>query len=139
MSYLLVAQAVAQVDPNLGASITSMVGSLGSAGAAVAMAIYFLSYLRDRDKGISDWQGESQRKFQDQLDRLGNQNQESQRAFQEQIKLIASNQNEVLARVTQSQMALSESMKSLEKSLLTIQHRIDLREARGHKSNDPDK
>jgi hypothetical protein len=39
---------VSPVDPNtIGIAITSLIGSLGAAGAAVAVTYYFLAYLRD--------------------------------------------------------------------------------------------
>jgi flagellar hook-basal body complex protein FliE len=111
-------QAASTVDPNaIGVSITSLIGSLGAAGAAVAVTYYFLGFLRNEGEKQSrvfaefrDYQANSQKKFQDQLERLTDRQEQLQRTFQEQI-----------ARITETQNALLRdailAMKSVEKTL----------------------
>ena len=72
----------------VGVSITSVLGSLGAAGAAVTVTYYFLGFLRDQSEKQSrlfqdfkDYHSESQKKFQDQLDRLSDRQEQSQRGF----------------------------------------------------------
>lgn len=98
------AQAAATVDPNaIGVSITSLIGSLGAAGAAVAVTYYFLGFLRNegqkQDRIFSefrDYHAESQRKFQDQLDRLADRQEQFQRGFQDQVSRLCDSQNALL-------------------------------------------
>jgi hypothetical protein len=67
----VLAQAGTTVDPNaIGMSITSLIGSLGAAGAAVAVTYYFLGFLRNegqkQDRIFSefrDYHAESQFQF----------------------------------------------------------------------------
>ena len=74
----VLAQAAGVVDPNtIGVSITSLIGSLGAAGAAVAVTYYFLGFLRTEGEKQSrvfgefrDYHAESQGKFQDQISRM---------------------------------------------------------------------
>ncbi len=114
---LLFAQAQTPDAANVSASITSLVGSLGAAGAAVAVTYYFLGFLKDQAEkqgrlfqDFKDYHAESQRKFQEQLDRLTDRQEQSQRAFQDQV-----------GRITESQGALlrdaSTAMKSVERTL----------------------
>jgi hypothetical protein len=114
----VLAQAANIVDPGaVGASITSLLGSLGAAGAAVAVTYYFLGFLRDQGEkqnrllqDFRDCHTESQAKFQDQLDRLTDRREQSQRAFQDQV-----------SRVTEAHSTLLRDaiivMKSVEKTL----------------------
>ena len=65
----VLAQAAGVVDPNtIGVSATSLIGSLGAAGAAVAVTYYFLGFLRTEGEKQSrvfgefrDYHAESQR------------------------------------------------------------------------------
>ena len=90
---MFVAQAANSIDPStVGISITSLLGSLGAAGAAVAVTYYFLVFLKDQSEKQSrlfqdfkDYHAESQKKFQDQLDRLSDRQEQSQRSFQDQV------------------------------------------------------
>ena len=105
---LIVAQAVNSVDSStVGISITSLLGSLGAAGAAVAVTYYFLAFLKDQSEkqsrlfqDVKDYHAESQKKFQDQLDRLSDRQEQSHRGFQEQVTRITEAQN--LLPVTRS-------------------------------------
>src|SRR5262249_48161219 len=89
---LVLAQAATNVDPNaIGVSITSLLGSLGAAGAAVAVTYYFLGFLRNegqkQDRIFSefrDYHAESQKKFQDQLERLADPPEQFQPRVQDQ-------------------------------------------------------
>ena len=114
----VLAQAANAVDPNaIGVSITSLIGSLGAAGAAVAVTYYFLGFLRNEGEKqnrvfaeFRDYQAESQRKFQDQLERLTDRQEQLQRAFQEQIGRMTETQNALLRDAILA-------MKSVEKTL----------------------
>ncbi len=100
----VLAQAAGVVDPNtIGVSITSLIGSLGAAGAAVAVTYYFLGFLRTEGEKqtrvfgeFRDYHAESQRKFQDQLERLTDRHEQLQRAFQDQISRMTEIQNSLL-------------------------------------------
>jgi hypothetical protein len=99
-----IAQAAANVDPNaIGISVTNLIGSLGAAGAAVAVTYYFLGFLKTEGEkqtrvfsDFRDYHAESQRKFQEQLDRLTDRQEHLQRAFQEQVTRMTEAQNALL-------------------------------------------
>ncbi len=121
MSGLFVlAQAANAADPNaIGVSITSLIGSLGAAGAAVAVTYYFLGFLRNegekQDRIFAEFRNfhaESQKKFQDQLERLSDRHEQLQRGFQDQISRMSETQNSLMRdSIT--------SMKAVEKTLDT--------------------
>lgn len=74
------------VDALSSVSITSLLGALGAAGAAVAITYYFLCFLREESEkhgrlfqDFRDYHAESQKKFQDQLDRLSDRHEQSLR------------------------------------------------------------
>jgi hypothetical protein len=81
------------VDPNaIGVSVAALVGSLAAAGAAVAVTGYFLGFLRteglERDRIFSefrDYHAESQKKFQDQLDRLADRSDRYLATFRDDL------------------------------------------------------
>ena len=114
----VLAQAAAIVDPNaIGVSITSLIGSLGAAGAAVAVTYYFLGFLRNEGQKqdrifaeFRDYHAESQKKFQDQLDRLADRQEQFQRGFQDQVSRMSETQNALLRDCILA-------MKSVEKTL----------------------
>jgi hypothetical protein len=119
MSGLMVlAQTVNSLDANaVGVSITSLVGSLGAAGAAVSVTYYFLNFLRDHGEkqnrlfdDFKTFHGESQKKFQDQLDRLTDRQEQMQRGYQEQVGRISDAQNVLLRDAVLA-------MKSVEKTM----------------------
>jgi hypothetical protein len=123
--FVLAQQAGTTVDPNaIGISITSLVGSLGAAGAAVAVTYYFLGFLRNegqkQDRILSefrDYHAESQKKFQDQLDRLADRQDQFQRGVQEQVSRMSDTQNSLLR---DSILAMKAVEKSLDNSIATI-------------------
>jgi phosphoenolpyruvate-protein kinase (PTS system EI component) len=130
------AQAASQVDNNaVGISITSMLGSLGAAGAAVVVTYYFLGFLRDQGEkqgrlfqDFKEYHAESQRKFQDQLDRLTDRQEQSQRGFQEQVTRITEAQNLLLRdailamkAVEKSQDGAIEAIRGIEKTIASLQ------------------
>jgi DNA repair exonuclease SbcCD ATPase subunit len=121
----ILAQVAGAIDPNaIGVSITSLIGSLGAAGAAVAVTYYFLGFLRiegekqNRVFGeFRDYHAESQRKFQDQLERLTDRQEQLQRAFQDQISRMNELQNSLLRDAI---LAMKSVEKTLENSTQTI-------------------
>jgi flagellar hook-basal body complex protein FliE len=121
----VLAQAAGTVDPNtIGVSITSLLGSLGAAGAAVAVTYYFLGFLRAEGEKQShvfgefrEYHAESQRKFQDQLERLTDRHEQLQRAFQDQISRMTEIQNSLLRDAI---LAMKSVEKSLESSVQTV-------------------
>jgi phosphoenolpyruvate-protein kinase (PTS system EI component) len=133
---MIVAQAASAVDPSaVGISITSLLGSLGAAGAAVAVTYYFLVFLKDQSEKQSrlfqdfkDYHAESQKKFQDQLDRLTDRQEQSQRSFQDQVTRITEAQNLLLRdailamkAVEKSQDSTTETVRGIEKTVATLQ------------------
>ncbi len=91
------------LDPRVGLSITRLLGSLGAAGATLTATHYFLGFLKSRENGrariveeFKDHHSESQRKFQDQLDRLFTRQQENQHDFQTQIGQMSESHNIIL-------------------------------------------
>jgi phosphoenolpyruvate-protein kinase (PTS system EI component) len=140
----------------VGVSITSLLGSLGAAGAAVAVTYYFLVFLKDQSEkqnrlfqDFKDYHTESQKKFQDQLDRLSDRQEQSQRGFQDQVTRITEAQNLLLRdailamrAVEKSQDNATDTIRGIEKTIASLQlavgaidmlvHRaIDLRPASG--------
>ncbi len=121
----VLAQAAGPVDSNtIGVSVTSLIGSLGAAGAAVAVTYYFLGFLRTEGEKqtrvfgeFREYHAESQRKFQDQLERLTDRHEQLQHAFQEQISRLIDGQNSLLRDAI---LAMKSVEKNLENSTQTI-------------------
>ncbi len=121
----ILAQAAGSVDSNaIGVSVTSLIGSLGAAGAAVAVTYYFLGFLRTEGEKqtrvfgeFREYHTESQRKFQDQLERLTDRHEQLQHAFQEQISRLIDGQNSLLRDAI---LAMRSVEKNLENSTQTI-------------------
>ena len=121
----ILAQAAGSVDSNaIGVSVTSLIGSLGAAGAAVAVTYYFLGFLRTEGEKqtrvfgeFREYHAESQRKFQDQLERLTDRHEQLQHAFQEQISRLIDGQNSLLRDAI---LAMKSVEKNLENSTQTI-------------------
>jgi hypothetical protein len=133
---IVFAQAANSVDSGaIGVSITSVLGSLGAAGAAVTVTYYFLGFLRDQGEkqgrlfqDFKDYHGESQKKFQDQLDRLSDRQEQSQRGFQEQVTRITEAQNVLLRdailamkAVEKGQEGATETVRGIEKTVAALQ------------------
>src|SRR6516165_3341117 len=119
-SLLILAQAANSVDPGtIGVSITSLLGSLGAAGAAVAVTYYFLGFLKDQGEKqnrvfdeFRDYHAESQKKFQDQLDRITDRQEQSQRAFQDQVGRITEAQNALLRDTIVAMKSVEQTLNS---------------------------
>ncbi len=135
----LLAQAAVNVDPNaIGVSVTSLIGSLGAAGAAVAVTYYFLGFLRTEGEKqdrifteFRDYHAESQKKFQDQLDRLTDRQEQAQRTFQEQAARITEAQNILLRdavmamkSVERTLDASTETIRGVEKTIAALQQAV---------------
>jgi prefoldin subunit 5 len=124
-AFIAIAQAAVNVDPNaVGISVTNLIGSLGAAGAAVAVTYYFLGFLKTEGEkqarvfsDFRDYHAESQRKFQDQLDRLTDRQEHLQRAFQEQVTRMTEAQNALLRDAI---LAMKAVEKTLENSVASI-------------------
>ncbi len=137
-AYLMWAQAVAGDSQAVGLSITGLVGSLGAAGAAVAVTYYFLNFLKDQAEkqgrlfqDFKDYHAESQKKFQDQLDRLTDRQEQAQRAFQEQAARITEAQNILLRdavmamkSVERTLDASTETIRGVEKTIAALQQAV---------------
>jgi hypothetical protein len=134
------AQATSSIDTSaVGVSITSVLGSLGAAGAAVTVTYYFLVFLKDQGEKQSrlfqdfkDYHGDSQKKFQDQLDRLSDRQEQSQRGFQDQVTRITEAQNVLLRdailamrSVEKGQEGTTETTKTIEKAVGSLRLAVD--------------
>jgi hypothetical protein len=139
IAFSLLSDAAANVDPGaVGVSITSLIGSFGAAGAAVAVTYYFLGFLKDQAgkqdqmfQEFREYHAESQRKFQDQLDRLSERQVQSQQAFQEQIARITEAQNLLLRdaivatkSVEKTVDSSTEAIRGIEKTIASLQTSI---------------
>jgi flagellar hook-basal body complex protein FliE len=133
---MMFAQAANSIEGGaIGVSITSVLGSLGAAGAAVTVTYYFLGFLRDQGEkqgrlfqDFKDYHGDSQKKFQDQLDRLSDRQEQSQRGFQEQVTRITEAQNMLLRdailamkAVEKGQEGATETVRAIEKTVAALQ------------------
>jgi len=122
----VVAQAASvPLAESVGFSLTALIASLGASGAAVAVTYYFLSFLKDQAtkqgrmlQDFKDFHTESQKKLQDQVDRLTDRHMQSQRTFQDQISRISDAQNTLLREAV---LAMKSVEKTLETSTATIQ------------------
>src|SRR5262245_60169764 len=138
-AFSLLSETASNVDPGaVGVSITSLIGSFGAAGAAVAVTYYFLGYLKDQAgkqdrlfQEFRDYHTESQKKFKDQLDRLTERQVQSQQAFQEQIGRITDAQNLLLRdaivatkSVEKTVDASTEAIRGIEKTIASLQTSI---------------
>jgi hypothetical protein len=135
-AFFVLAQAANSIDSGaVGVSITSVLGSLGAAGAAVTVTYYFLGFLKDQSEkqgtllqDFKDYHAESQKKFQDQLDRLSDRQEQSQRAFQDQVTRITEAQNGLLRdaivamkAVEKSQDNSIDTIRGIEKTVAALQ------------------
>ena len=124
MFALVIAQASA-AEGGLGVSIASLVSSLTAAGAAVVVTTYFLGFLKDHGHDhkliIEQFRGyhlDSQRKFQDQIDRLADRQEESLSTFRARVGRVTATQNAMLSDAIQTMRSIE---KTLEGSNTTIQ------------------
>jgi phosphoenolpyruvate-protein kinase (PTS system EI component) len=148
---MILGQATNTIDTGaVGVSITSLIGSLGAAGAAVAVTYYFLVFLKDQSEKQSrlfedfkHYHAESQKKFQDQLDRLSDRQEQSQRGFQEQVTRITEAQNLLLRdailamkAVEKSQDSASDTIRGIEKTIVSLQAAVGAIEMLVHRALD---
>ena len=110
----------------------------GAAGAAVAVTYYFLIFLKDQSEkqnrlfeDFKDYHSESQKKFQDQLDRLSDRQEQSQRGFQDQVTRITEAQNVLLRdaivamkAVEKSQDTAADTVRGIERTISSLQAAI---------------
>ena len=103
-------------ESDVGLPVTDLIELARHGRAAVIVTYYFLNFLKDQEQGqkqivvqFEEYHGESQRKFQEQLDRLADLQEASQNDFQEQVSRITESQNAILR---ESILA----MKSIEKT-----------------------
>jgi TolA-binding protein len=149
---MILAEAVSALDASaVGVSITSLLGSLGAAGAAVTVTYYFLGFLRDQSEkqshlfqNFKDYHTESQKKFQDQLDRLSDRQEQSQRGFQEQVARITEAQNVLLRdaivamkSVEKGQETAAETIRGIEKTVAALQMAVAAIDMLVRRSDDP--
>lgn len=99
----VLAQGIDMLDRSIGLQLTTMLGSLGAAGAAVFVTHSFIAFLKNKENAhtriISEFQdsyADSQKKFQDQLEGWSNRQQANQHDFQLQISRMSDAQNEIL-------------------------------------------
>jgi hypothetical protein len=131
--FFVLAEAASSIEPGtVGVSITSLLGSLGAAGAAVVVTYYFLGYLKDQAHGqervieqFKVYQSESQRKFQDQLDRLTDRQAISQHEFQNQVSRITDAQNSVVRDSIAAMQSIEQTMATSSATVDGIQKTIE--------------
>ncbi len=111
-------------ESDVGWPLTDLLSSLGTAGAAVFVTYCFLNFLKDQEQRqkqvvaqFEEYHRESQRKFQEQLDRLADLQEASQQNFQEQVRRITESQHAILR---ESILAMKSIEKSTEGSTATI-------------------
>ncbi len=123
----VLAQAASATDlGTVGISVTGLIGSLGAAGAAVTVTYYFLNFLKDQGEkqgrmfeDFRDFHTNSQKKLQEQMDRLTDRHTQSQRTYQDQISRITEAQNTLLREAV---LAMKSVEKTLESSTETIRN-----------------
>jgi hypothetical protein len=129
--------ALAQITKTLaesdaGLSVTNLISSLGTAGAAVIVTYYFLNFLKDQDQGqkqiivqFEEYHGESQQKFQEQLDRLADLQEASQHNFQEQVSRVTESQNAILRESILAMKSIEKTAEGSSATIRGIQKTID--------------
>jgi hypothetical protein len=122
--FVLAQAAGATLAESAGVSLTGLIGSLGASAAAVTVTYYFLNFLKDQAakqgrmlQEFKDSHAESQKKLQDQVDRLTDRHLQSQRTFQDQISRITDAQSILLREAV---LAMKSVEKTLESSTETI-------------------
>jgi hypothetical protein len=119
-------------ESDVGLPVTNLISSLGTAGAAVIVTYYFLSFLKDQEQRqkqivgqFEEYHGESQRKFQEQLDRLADLQEASQHNFQEQVSRIAESQNAILRESILAMKSIEKTTEGSSATIRGIQKTID--------------
>ncbi len=119
-------------ESDVGLPVTNLISSLGTAGAAVIVTYYFLNFLKNQEQGqkqivvqFEEYYGESQRKFQEQLDRLADLQEASQHNFQEQVSRITESQNAILRESILAMKSIEKSTEGSSATIRGIQKTID--------------
>jgi len=125
-----ITQTLAESD--VGLPVTNLISSLGTAGAAVIVTYYFLNFLKDQEQGqkqivvqFEEYHAESQRKFQEQLDRLADLQEASQHNFQEQVSRITESQNAILRESILAMKSIEKTTEGSSATIRGIQKTID--------------
>lgn len=119
-------------ETDVGWPATDLLGSLGTAGAAVVVTYCFLNFLKDQEQRqkqivvqFEELHAESQRKFQEQLDRLADLQQASQHNFQEQVSRINDSQNAILRESILAMKSIEKTTDGSSATIREIQKTID--------------
>ncbi len=119
-------------ESDVGLPVTNLLSSLGTAGAAVIVTYYFLSFLKDQEQRqkqvvvqFEEYHGESQRKFQEQLDRLADLQEASQHNFQEQVSRLTESQNAILRESILAMKSIEKTTEGSSATIRGIQKTID--------------
>jgi hypothetical protein len=119
-------------ESDLGWPVTDLISSLGTAGASVIVTYYFLNFLKDQEQArrqvvaqFEEYHGESQRKFQEQLDRLADLQEASQHNFQEQVNRITGSLNAILGESILAMKSIEKTTEGSRAAIQEIQKTID--------------
>jgi len=119
-------------ESDVGLPVTDLISSLGTAGAAVIVTYYFLNFLKDQEQGqkqivvqFEEYHGESQQKFQEQLDRLADLQEASQQSFQEQVGRLTESQNGILRESILAMKSIEKTTEGSSATIRGIQKTID--------------
>jgi hypothetical protein len=102
----IVTQAATSIDAGFGRTLITLLGSLGAGCTVIAAARWYVGFLKSKGERerwvIENFKGshtDLQRNFQDQLDRLSDQNMDTQQEFQTYVAVMSDIQNMVLLDV----------------------------------------
>jgi hypothetical protein len=119
-------------ETDVGWRVTDLLGSLGTAGAAVVVTYCFLNFLKDQEQRqnqivvqFEEYQRDTQQKFQEQLDRLADLQEASQRNFQEQVSRITDSQNAILRESILAMKSIEKTTDGSSATIRDIQKTID--------------
>jgi uncharacterized protein HemX len=110
-------------DPNIGVSITSLIGSLGAAGAAVAVVYYFLGFLKEQDGRLE----KSAESIRQQLERQSDRQDQIQKSYADRQDQSQKAYQDHIERLSKAQEALTREM---------IESIRSLKDDRPHRSHD---
>lgn len=97
----IVLNAIMAQGADVGVSITSLIGSLGAAGAAVVVVYYFLGFLREMSSAVNT-----------QLQGLATRSEAAQKNSQEQMERLTSRYEQT---VREQQLLMRDVVTSLER------------------------
>jgi hypothetical protein len=117
---------------DVGWPFTDLIGSFGTASAAVVVTYWFLNFLKEQEllqKQIvvqfEEYHGGSQRKYQEQLDRLADLQEATQHNFQEQISRLTDSQNAILRESIVAMQSIEKTTDGSRATIREIQKTID--------------